>query len=160
MKSFIPVLSNGLGVESTCILLRWLEEPAVRDFDLEDLIVITAMTGTEWPDTRRDFEAHVLPRLRQHGVRFVQVARSGHFEGDGITILDDSRCPDKLHADGAYKLMDELLQAGTGNAANSTFLKLRELTGRNLPAHSVPSPSLVQISSSASLTIHRKPLTP
>lgn len=40
------VLSFGMGVESSALLLRWLEEPESRDFDLErDLIVITSQTG-------------------------------------------------------------------------------------------------------------------
>jgi hypothetical protein len=106
-------MSNGLGVESVAILLRWLEEPATRDFALEDLTVITAMTGKEWPDTQRDFEQHVLPRFRKHGVRFVQVARAGHLEADGIVVLDDSRNPTRLYIEGAYTLTDELLTAGT-----------------------------------------------
>lgn len=110
---FAPVMSNGLGVESVAILLRWLEEPATRDFCLNDLTVITAMTGDEWPDTRRDFEQHILPRFREHGVRFVQVARAGHSERDGIVVLDDSRSPSRLYIEGAYTLSEELLTAGT-----------------------------------------------
>lgn len=109
----IPVLSLGMGVESVAILLRWLEEPEIRDFDLNDLIVITSQTGDEYADTKRDMEAHVLPRMRQHGVRFVQVARAGHLEEDGITVLDDSRTPTACMTEGSYKLSDELTIAGT-----------------------------------------------
>lgn len=107
------VLSEGLGVESTAILVRWIMEPETRPCDLKDLIVITAMTGDEYPDTKRDFETHVLPLLKQHGVRYVQVARAGHLEADGIVILDDSRAPEMLFVDGKYKLSDELALAGT-----------------------------------------------
>lgn len=110
---FIPLFSNGLGVESVAILLLWLLEPSTRDFALEDLIVITAMVGAEWPDTIADFEKHILPLFRKHKVRFVQVGRGGHLEEDGIVVLDDSRCPERLYASGAYTLTTELETAGT-----------------------------------------------
>lgn len=103
-----PVLSNGLGVESVAILLRWLLEPESRDFALEDLTIVTAMVGAEWPDTGDDFEKHILPLLREHRVRFVQVARAGHLEKDGIVILDDSRTTERLHIAGAYTLTEEI----------------------------------------------------
>lgn len=85
------ILSYGMGVESTAIILRWLEDPASRDFDLTDLIIITAMTGDEFADTGRLVEEHILPRLRQHGVRYVQVARGGRLQEEGVAILDDSQ---------------------------------------------------------------------
>jgi hypothetical protein len=110
---FVPVMSNGLGVESVAILLRWLLEPETRDFPLDQLVVITAMVGAEWPDTGDDFERYLLPLFRQHQVRFVQLARAGHLEEDGIVVLDDSRSPDCLHIDGAYTLTAELESAGT-----------------------------------------------
>ncbi len=103
----------GLGVDSTAILTRWLVEPATRPCAIEDLIVLTAMTGDEYPDTQRDVEEHLLPLLRKHGVRYVQVARAGRFERDGIVVLDDSRSPTKLYREGAWKLSDELRTAGT-----------------------------------------------
>jgi hypothetical protein len=111
--AFTPVMSNGLGVESVAILLRWLLEPETRDFPLDQLVVITAMVGAEWPDTGEDFERHILPLFRQHRVRFVQVARGGHLEEDGIVILDDCRNPERLHIGGAYTLTEELETAGT-----------------------------------------------
>ena len=37
------VLSYGLGVDSTAILLRWPSEPSSRDFDLVDLAVVRAL---------------------------------------------------------------------------------------------------------------------
>ncbi|HET6843526.1 MAG TPA: hypothetical protein VFK06_17875 [Candidatus Angelobacter sp.] len=113
MKNPVPVLSNGLGVESVAILLRWILEPSTRDFDLEDLVVVTAMTGREWPDTIRNFETHVLPLFREYGIRYVQLGRGGHQEKDGIVVLDDSRDPQKLFASGAYTLYQELQSAGT-----------------------------------------------
>lgn len=109
----IPVLSLGMGVESVAILLRWIEEPAIRDFDLSELIVISAQTGDEYEDTRRDMETHVLPLMREHGIRYVQVARAGHLEEDGITVLDDTRAPMHCFTEGDYTLSDELMEAGT-----------------------------------------------
>jgi hypothetical protein len=106
-------MSNGLGVESVAILLRWIHEPESRDFALEDLVVITAMTGREWPDTIENFEQYMLPLFRTHRIRFVQVARAGHLEEDGIVVLDDNREPYRVCAEGAYTLPQELLSAGT-----------------------------------------------
>ncbi len=108
----VPILSYGMGVESTAILLRFLEEPDTFDCDLSNLIVIVAMTGDEWENTRTDVERHILPRIREHSVRFVQVGRGGHLQKDGIVVLDDGRQPHHLFADGAYKLSDELQAAG------------------------------------------------
>ncbi|MFA6031258.1 MAG: hypothetical protein WC969_15520 [Elusimicrobiota bacterium] len=107
------VLSYGMGVDSTAILLRWLEEPRSRDFDLEDLTVVTAMLGDEWPDTKRLVEEHILPRLREHGVRYVQIARAAMSMRAGVAVLDDSTSPRKLHIEGAFRLSDELRRAST-----------------------------------------------
>lgn len=108
------ILSFGMGVESSALLLRWLEEPEVRGFDLErELIVITAQTGGEYPDTAALCKTHLLPRLRRRRVRFVQVARAGHLEADGIAVLSDTRKPNKLCLEGAYTLSEELRAAGT-----------------------------------------------
>src|SRR6266478_4390267 len=113
MTHFVPVFSYGMGVESTALLLRLLEEPSCRNFDIGELIVISAQTGDEWEDTGRDVERYILPRLRQHNVRYVQVGRGGHFERDGIFVLDDSRQPQRCIVAGHYKLSDELRAAGT-----------------------------------------------
>ena len=77
------------------------------------LIVITSQVGDEYRDTGRDVEGHILPIMRAHGIRYVQVARRGHFEADGITVLDDSRNPQRLFLDGDYKLSDKLSLNGT-----------------------------------------------
>lgn len=111
----LVVLSYGMGVDSTAILLRWLTEPASRDFDLEDLVVLTAHTGDEFDQTLRDVEEVVLPELRRCRVRFVQVGRSQcktTASGDGVVVLDDSTQPRQLHVTG-YKLSTEMLSAGT-----------------------------------------------
>lgn len=97
------VLSYGLGEDSTAILLRWIEDPTSRDFDLSDLVVITAMTGNEWESTRTAVETHVLPRLAAAGIRYIQVGRARRHvtkAGDGVVVLDDSRAPTQLHIDG------------------------------------------------------------
>lgn len=107
------VLSYGLGVDSTALLLRWLEEPSCRDFDLGDLLVVTSMTGDEWPRTGVLVQDEILPRLRAAGVRYAQVARGGHREAEGIVVLEDSDSPQRLHLAGAYRLSDELVAAGT-----------------------------------------------
>lgn len=91
-----------MGVESSALLLRWADDGSSRDFDLaEDLIVITAHTGDEYPDSGMLVESHILPRLRAHRIRYVQVARGGHLEADGIVILSDTRSPREVHLDGA-----------------------------------------------------------
>ena len=105
------ILSYGMGVESTAILVRWLEDASARPCELGELIVITAHTGDEYADTYRDVETYVLPLLRKHRVRYVQVARGGHSQSDGIVVLSDSRETGKLFWDGAYKLSDELRKA-------------------------------------------------
>jgi hypothetical protein len=108
------VLSYGMGVESTAILLRWLAEPATAPCALHDLTVLTAMVGSEFHETGRLVHNHVLPRLRAAGVRFVQVGRGGPFRADGVVTLDDSREPETLHLGGAYTLREEYETSGTG----------------------------------------------
>ncbi|MGI5201580.1 hypothetical protein ACQEU6_08370 [Spirillospora sp. CA-108201] len=130
------VINYGLGVDSTAILLRLCEvldelaagtrqsltgpacdgeaSPVLPEgLAVERLVIVTAMTGSEWPIHRRLVEQHVLPRLAQHGIRYVQVARTGPRKGHGITVLDDSRTPSRLHMDGTYRLYEEMVTAGT-----------------------------------------------
>ncbi len=105
--------SDGMGVESVAITLRWLLEPECRDFSLEDLIIGTAMTGDEHATTVELYQRHILPLYRKHGVRYVQLARRGPHVEDGIVVLDDSRATQRLYAEGVHKLSQELLSAGT-----------------------------------------------
>lgn len=123
------VLSYGMGVESSAILTNWLFTPSSRPCSLEDLIVITSQTGDEYKDTQRDVEAHILPLLRKNWVRYVQVARAGHLERDGITVLSDTREPEALYIQGDYKLSDELRAAGTvpqyGGISHACSLKFK-----------------------------------
>lgn len=110
------VVSYGLGLDSTCLLLRWLQEPTTRDFALEEMVVVTAMVGDEFTSTAVAVESLMLPLFRKFGVRYVQCARDQRItgvSGDGVVVLDDSTCPQKLYADGAYRLSDEMLSTGT-----------------------------------------------
>lgn len=107
------VLGWGLGVESSAILSRWLLEPATRDFDLQHLVVITALTGDEFEITHRLVEEHLLPLLRAHDVRWVQVCRAGQSDLDGIVVVDDSSAPNKSHRCGPWRLSHELITGGT-----------------------------------------------
>jgi len=59
-------------------------------------------------------EAHVLPLLRDNGVRTIQVARAGKSAArDGIVWLEDSRTPERIDAESAYTLAEENLSNGT-----------------------------------------------
>lgn len=109
----VTLLSYGMGVESSAVLARWCLEPAVRPCPLNELIVITAQTGDEYADTGRDVETHILPLIRSHSIRFVQVARAGHHEADGIVVLEDTRLPTQVRLRGGYRLSDELRRTGT-----------------------------------------------
>ncbi|MFE0855021.1 hypothetical protein [Streptomyces mutabilis] len=55
----------------------------------------------------------MLPLLREHGVRLVQLARNGHRKEDGFTVLDDSRRPERLIDRGPWTLWDDLESVGT-----------------------------------------------
>jgi hypothetical protein len=107
------VLSYGLGVDSTAILVRWLLDPSSRDFDLRDLAVITAMTGQEWPTTGHLVEEKLLPLLAANRIRYLQIARRGPAQADGIDILADSRAADRLHLIGAWTLANEMIDGAT-----------------------------------------------
>lgn len=111
----IVIQSHGMGVESQAILERWVAEPESRPFvSWDQLIVISAQVGEEHVvDTIAHCEQRMLPLLREHNVRFVELARRGHLEEEGIVVLQDTRQPRRLHPDGVYKLSDELLHSGT-----------------------------------------------
>ncbi|MFI7641898.1 hypothetical protein [Nonomuraea sp. NPDC049400] len=113
----IAVLSWGLGVDSTAILLRWILDPTSREFDLDDLVVLVAQTGDEWPITGELAEQYVLPLLRRHNIRLVQLARTARTKeaagGCNYTVLDDTRSPTRCYIEGLYKLSDEMFHSGT-----------------------------------------------
>ena len=68
------ILSYGMGVEATTILLRWIEKPDTRPSPLEQLIVVTSQVGDEYFDSGRDVENYILPLMRAHNIRYVQLA--------------------------------------------------------------------------------------
>lgn len=110
------VVSFGMGLDSSAMLLRWFSDPASRDFDLTNMAVVTAMTGHESAATIDAVSRLMLPLFRDHGVRFIQAARSKRKTtraGDGVVILDDSRSSRRLHAAGCYTLADEMVSAAT-----------------------------------------------
>ncbi|MFC0843446.1 hypothetical protein ACFH04_06820 [Streptomyces noboritoensis] len=107
------VINWGLGADSTAYLARMLTDPAAHGIDLQRTAVLYMATGSEWPETRLLCEEFMLPLLREHRVRFVQLARNGHLKADGITALDDSRHPEQLHARGAWTLWEEMESVGT-----------------------------------------------
>jgi hypothetical protein len=111
-RSSLPVvLSLGMGVDSAAILARWLLDPTSRDFDLSQLVVITAQVGDEFPDTATLMDAYLLPLMREHNVRWVQVARE-RYDGTYV-VLEDSCQPTRTYLEGCYKLSDEMKAAGT-----------------------------------------------
>ncbi|MFB8442687.1 hypothetical protein ACFC7A_26915 [Streptomyces niveus] len=109
------VLSYGLGADSTAILLMFLASPAAHGLepDLSDLVVVHAVTGDEFSDSLSYVDRLVLPLLRAHKVRLVQICRGGRSDSDGVLVLDDSRAPHRIHAAGPWRLSDELCAAGT-----------------------------------------------
>jgi hypothetical protein len=109
----LVLFSYGLGADSTAILLRWLMEPETRICDLSDLVVVTAQTGDEWKLTGELVEKHIYPALTEYDIRTVQVARRSACQTDGIAVLADTREPKTCHVEGAYKLSDEMFEAGT-----------------------------------------------
>lgn len=116
--------SFGMGLDSACIALRWLEEPASRDgIDLDDVTLSVAMTGDEYDSTRRMMEKHLLPRLREHGVRLVQLSRAR--QSSGYVILDDSRAPRRMVMRGPWRLSDEFAAAGTLPQLSSHLCSIR-----------------------------------
>jgi hypothetical protein len=109
----LVILSYGMGVDSTAILWRWLVDPSSRDFELADLVVLTAQVGSEFPGTKRLVEQHLFPMLRAAGVRFVEVGRSGPSTTQW-RVIQDSHEPTELHIEGAgFTLLQELLTNGT-----------------------------------------------
>ncbi|WP_258308861.1 hypothetical protein [Streptomyces sp. NWU339] len=87
------VINWGLDADSTAYIADILTDPDAHGIDLDHTAVLYMATGSEWPETRLFVEEFMLPLLREHGVRFVQLARNGHLKGGGFTILDDSPTP-------------------------------------------------------------------
>ena len=72
------------------------------------------MVGNEFSNTIELVQEFILPLMREHGIRYVQVGRGGPQRKDGVTLLDDSREPTVLHGGGDYPLSQEYLDSATG----------------------------------------------
>lgn len=111
------VWSYGMGAESTAGILRMLTDPAARPdtiaSDFSNLVLVIAQTGDEWSTTGRLVQHYILPLLRKHNVRLVELARKGPTKKDGVAVLQDTRQPYRLHLDGVYKLSRENRVTGT-----------------------------------------------
>lgn len=134
------ILSHGLGLHSSVLLKRWIEDPSSRDFDLADLIVISSQLGRESAESKRQMEQLVYPDCRAAGIRVVQVARRGPSTRDGLQILDDTTAPRVCHtAGGAYTIYDEMLTAGTipqyAGGVHICALKWKAWVGDSLIKH-------------------------
>lgn len=107
------VLSLGMGVDSVALLVRWIMNPSTRDFPLNKLVVVTAMTGEEHPRTREYMERYLLPLLRAHRIRYVQLCRAGQLKAAGYVVLSDSRDTQRMIMRGPWWLSMEMRAAGT-----------------------------------------------
>jgi hypothetical protein len=128
------ILNWGLGADSTAFLLRLFEllehcadrgltgadrdaylaeRLALPGFRLERFVVFVAMVGSEWPLTIAYGQRYILPEMRRWRIRLVQAARAGRFKAEGVTVLDDSASPQRLHAAGHYRLFEEMQAGGT-----------------------------------------------
>lgn len=107
------MLSMGMGCDSAALLLRWIIEPDSRDFPLDDLVVVTAMTGDEYARTQELMERHLLPLMRQHRIRYVMIARAEQSAEGRYVVLSDSRETTRMVMAGPWRLSDELSANGT-----------------------------------------------
>ncbi|OLT26356.1 hypothetical protein BJF83_21385 [Nocardiopsis sp. CNR-923] len=107
------VVSLGLGVDSSALVAAWAFGALPLPWDWEDMAVLIAQTGDEWPITKQLVEEHLFPLLAERRVRTIQVARAGPVQADGVTVFSDTRAPTVCHIEGDYTLADELLAAGT-----------------------------------------------
>lgn len=108
----------GMGIDSVAILVEWIRNPASRrfangeTFDLADLVVATAMTGDEYDRTRYLMERYLLPLMRAHRIRYVQISRTEQSAAGRYTVLSDSRDTDVMVMRGPWRLRDELFTNG------------------------------------------------
>lgn len=120
----LVTLSMGMGVDSAALLTRLLLEPETRvapdprtgklvPFDLTDMLVLSAMTGDEYPATAVAMQAKLLPLMAAHAVRYDQISRAGQSDSAGIVVLSSSRSTTKMFMHGPWRLSDELTAAGT-----------------------------------------------
>ena len=107
------LLSMGMGKESVAALLRWLLDPPSRVCSLEELTVITAMTGEEHEQTEFAMTRHVLPLMAEFGIHYVQLSRTEQSDTGRYTVLSDSRATERMVMRGPWRLFDEYRRAAT-----------------------------------------------
>ncbi|MGW4888126.1 hypothetical protein [Streptomyces murinus] len=107
------IINWGAGADSSAYIAKMLTAPDAHGIDLDRTAILYMATGSEWPETRLLADEFMIPLLRENGVRFVQLARNGHLQSDGFTILDDSRHPEQLIARGPWTLWDDQESVGT-----------------------------------------------
>jgi hypothetical protein len=113
LKPATVVMCDGLGVDSMTLLHQWCTDPSTRDFPLDELLIITAIVGNEYESTIAAANAHMVPMLREHGIRFLQVARGGQAAEHGYDVLADSLAPTEVVRRGAWHLGQEMDEALT-----------------------------------------------
>ncbi|RJQ66167.1 hypothetical protein D5S17_35670 [Pseudonocardiaceae bacterium YIM PH 21723] len=102
-----------MGIDSVAILVHWILNPASRSFPLHRLVCITAMTGEEHDRTGELMERHVLPLMREHNIRYVQLSRAGQAAHHRYSVLSDTRSPRLMHMRGPWRLSHEMRSGGT-----------------------------------------------
>ena len=107
------VSSYGMGADSTALFVRWTTDLGSRPCPLDEMLMVTSMTGDEWQVTGELVAAHIVPLMPEHRVRWVQLARAGASQSDGIAVLSDTDSPQEVYLPGRYQLSHELLAAGT-----------------------------------------------
>lgn len=114
----LTVQTHGMGVDSVAWLTAVLKghAPTPPGFDpARDFFAVSAVTGREYKATQEAMDRYHLPLLREHGVRYVQIARAGWSETDGVQVLSDTRRGDpyEMVMRGPVGLDDWMLRAGT-----------------------------------------------
>jgi hypothetical protein len=115
----MDMLSYGLGVDSTAALVHGLED-GLDGFDPANLVVVTAMTGDEYTLSGELVAEFVLPILRRHKVRYVQIARGGQAAAHGYHLLSDSTATTEMVMAGDWALADEMFTNGTVPQVSTT----------------------------------------
>lgn len=106
-------VSNGMGVDSIAWLTAVLRGDIPVDFEIPRMVVGSAMTGDESKRTRWAMETFALPLMRKHNVRYVQMARGGWSQEDGVEVLSDSRQTTRMVMRGKVTLSESAAAAGT-----------------------------------------------
>jgi hypothetical protein len=71
------------------------------------------MTGEEHPGTVEYMQRYLLPLLRAHRIRYVQICRAGQLKAAGYVVLSDTRYPESMIMRGPWRLSYEMRAAGT-----------------------------------------------